>query len=85
MDEQIRQLESAVTKLRRDFEEHGHSGLDSKQVDLTDQIETQGSVTAKNTSTVDTTYGAQEAAVIGNNRTRIAEIVTALQSFGILE
>lgn len=42
------------------------------------------SLTAKNASVVDTTYGAEEAAVIGNNRTRIEEIESRLQAFGFL-
>jgi hypothetical protein len=41
-------------------------------------------LTAKDASTVDGTYGAEEQAVIGNNRTRIEEIETALKREGIL-
>lgn len=41
-------------------------------------------LTAKDNSTVDTTYGAQEADVINNNRQRIDELETKLQSLGLL-
>ena len=41
-------------------------------------------LTAKDTSTVDATYGTQERDVINNNRTRIGEIETALKNIGIL-
>lgn len=47
-------------------------------------ITQQAALTAQDTSTVDATYGAQEQAVIINNRTRIAEIEAALQSIGLL-
>ncbi len=43
----------------------------------------QPALTAQDASVVDGTYGAQEQAVIANNRTRIAEIETALQNVGI--
>lgn len=43
-----------------------------------------GALTAKDTSTVDATYGTQERDVINNNRTRISEIETALKNIGIL-
>ena len=43
-----------------------------------------GALTAKDTSTVDATYGTQERDVINNNRTRIGEIETALKNIGIL-
>lgn len=42
-------------------------------------------LTAKDASTVDATYGAEEVAVIGNNRTRIEEIENALKKAGILQ
>ncbi|KPJ96680.1 MAG: hypothetical protein AMS18_00020 [Gemmatimonas sp. SG8_17] len=41
-------------------------------------------LTSADASTVDTTYGSEEAAVIANNRTRIGEIETALQNIGII-
>lgn len=41
-------------------------------------------LTAKDATTVDATYGSEEQGVIGNNRTRIEEIETALQSIGLL-
>jgi hypothetical protein len=47
-------------------------------------VTTQSALTAADASTVDGTYGAEEQAVIGNNRTRIGEIEAALQAFGIL-
>ena len=84
MAKSIEQLEAELNALKRAFQEHQHTGLDSKTVDLTDQIEVQGSVTASDDSTVDTTYGTEEAAVLGNVRTRLGEVVSALQSFGIL-
>lgn len=40
--------------------------------------------TAADGSTVDTTYGQEEADVISNNTTRIAEIIAALQAVGIM-
>lgn len=40
--------------------------------------------TAADGSTVDGTYGAEEAAVIGNHTTRIGEIIAALQAVGIM-
>ena len=44
----------------------------------------QAALTAKNTGTVDTTYGADERDVIENNRTRISELEDVLQAFGFL-
>ena len=44
----------------------------------------QAAITAKNTSTVDTTYGADERDVIENNRTRISELEDVLQVLGLL-
>ena len=44
----------------------------------------QGSLTAKDVSAVDATYGAEEEGVIKNNRTRIEEIEDKLQQFGLL-
>jgi len=41
-------------------------------------------LTSKDTSTVDGTYGAEESSVIQNNRTRISEIESRLQSRGII-
>jgi hypothetical protein len=41
-------------------------------------------LTAKDASTVDTTYGAEEEGVIKNNRTRIEEIEARLQEQGII-
>lgn len=40
--------------------------------------------TAANGSTVDGTYGAEEAAVVANNVIRIAEVIAALQTAGIM-
>lgn len=41
-------------------------------------------LTAANASTVDGTYGAEEAAVIGNMRTRLGEIEAALETLGLV-
>ncbi len=41
-------------------------------------------LTAADASTVDGTYGAEEAAVIANLRTRLGELETKLQSLGLL-
>lgn len=41
-------------------------------------------LTATNASTVDSTYGAEEAAVINNTRTRVNELETKLQALGLL-
>jgi hypothetical protein len=38
------------------------------------------SFTTVDNSTVDATYGSQEQAVIGNNRTRVGELVTAVNA-----
>lgn len=84
MEERIAALEREINRLKREFQEHRHTGLDSKPIDLTDQIESQGSVTTPDNSAVDGTYGASEAAVIANTRTRVNQIEDALQSFGIL-
>lgn len=40
--------------------------------------------TAVNTSTVDATYGTQERDVINNVRTRLNEVIAALQSLGLM-
>lgn len=40
--------------------------------------------TAENTSTVDTTYGTQERDVLNNVRTRLGEVISALQSLGLM-
>lgn len=44
----------------------------------------QAALTAADGSTVDGTYGAEEAAVINNLVTRVAELETALQNLGLL-
>lgn len=44
----------------------------------------ESALTVKDASTVDATYGSEEANVIANNRTRIEEIETRLQALGIL-
>jgi hypothetical protein len=41
-------------------------------------------LTTKDTSTVDATYGSEEQSVIQNNRTRIEEIESKLQSHGVI-
>jgi hypothetical protein len=41
-------------------------------------------LTAADGATVDATYGAEEAGVINNLRTRLAEVITALQDAGLL-
>lgn len=84
MEERIAALERELASLKRAYAEHRHTGLDSKLVDLTDQIESQGELTAASSATVDATYGAEEAGVINNSRTRIGEIEDALQAYGIL-
>lgn len=40
--------------------------------------------TAADGGTVDATWGAAEAAVVNNNVTRIAEVIAALQTAGIM-
>lgn len=76
-------LEKRVGDLENKFRTHKHSGLDSPAITL--ELENQGSLTAKDSSTVDTaTYSATEAGVIENNRTRIEEIEDALKALGIL-
>lgn len=40
--------------------------------------------TAENTSTVDATYGTQERDVINNVRTRLNQVIAALQSLGLM-
>lgn len=69
-------------ELEKQFKEHRHTGRDSKRVFA---FSSQGSLTAKNASTVDGVYDANEQNVIDNNRTRIEEIETALQSIGVLD
>jgi hypothetical protein len=44
----------------------------------------QTALTASNTSTVDGTYGSEEAGVINNLRTRVDEIEDKLQALGLL-
>lgn len=41
-------------------------------------------LTAKDATTVDATYGTEEAGVIDNNRTRIEELESRLKSIGLL-
>lgn len=41
-------------------------------------------LTAADASTVDGTYGAEEAAVLANVRTRLNELVTALTAYGFV-
>jgi hypothetical protein len=78
----VEELTAVVMTLKREFEEHRHTGLDS--LPITAQLENQGSLTPNNTSVVDGTYGPQEAAVISNVRDRVVQIETALQGVGIL-
>ncbi len=78
-------LVKAFLQLKREFVEHRHSGLDSKKLDLSEQIDSQGSLTPASEDVVDTTYGAEEADVINNTRARVNEIENALKAFGILE
>jgi hypothetical protein len=47
-------------------------------------IISQGSITARDTATVDGTYGTEEAGVINNNRQRILDIENALKGIGAL-
>jgi hypothetical protein len=47
-------------------------------------VDAGAALTAKDNSTVDTTYGSAEEAVIKNNRTRIDEIEARLQQHGII-
>lgn len=82
--QQIETLQAQLDALKRAFTEHQHTGLDSKTVDLTDQIESQGALTPSNNGIVDGTYDGTEAAVLSNVRTRVNEIEDALQAFGIL-
>jgi hypothetical protein len=78
-------LDDAVTlllRLKKEFEEHQHTGIDSKPIEVTLQL--QSSLTAVDGATVDATYGAQEQGVINNTRTRVTEIENALRNVGIL-
>lgn len=47
-------------------------------------LEPAAALTAEDSTAVDITYGAEEAAVIEANRTRIGEIEAALQAAGIV-
>lgn len=75
-------MEDRLTKLEQQFKDHRHTGLDSRVLAV--NLPNQGELTAASASTVDATYGSEEAAVIANNRTRIQEIETALIALGIL-
>lgn len=81
--ESYEELLEAYLELKNRFEEHEHNGIDSKSVAAT--FQSQGTLTAQDSATVDATYGIEEVGVIGNNRTRIAEIESALQAVGILD
>lgn len=76
------ELYKMIVDLKREFEDHKHTGLDSQLIDTT--IQNQGTITIRNTATIDTTYSAEEGGVIANNRTRIQDIETALKNVGIL-
>jgi hypothetical protein len=84
MNPRITALQKQLNALKRDFREHKHTGLDSKVIDLSTQIQVLGSLSPADNSAVDTTYGAEEAAVIENLRARVAQLETVLQAFGIL-
>lgn len=47
-------------------------------------VDYSATLTAKDAAVVDVTYGAEEAGVIDNNRTRVEEIETRLKAVGIL-
>jgi len=75
-------LQQRFEDLQRQFEDHEHTGLDS--VLIATNIQSQGSITARDTDTVDGTYGTEEAGVINNNRQRILDIENALKGIGAL-
>ena len=75
-------LQQRFEDLQRQFEDHKHTGLDSVLIDTT--IISQGSITARDTATVDGIYGTEEAGVINNNRQRILDIENALKGIGAL-
>lgn len=78
-------LDETITmllRLKKEFEDHQHTGLDSKQIEVT--LEVQTALTPVDGATVDATYGTQEQGVIENTRTRVNEIETALRNVGIL-
>lgn len=58
-------------------------GNDAKQ-SLDERLATGVALTAADASTVDGTYGTEEADVINNLRTRLDELEAALQSNGVL-
>ncbi|MDQ0316397.1 hypothetical protein [Amorphus orientalis] len=76
------QLVSNFNRLKREFIEHRHTGLDSKEINLTDQIEVLDSLTAADNSAID---DMSRDTIIANIRTRQAEIENVLKEFGILE
>lgn len=76
-------LVRAFLTLKREFEDHRHTGNDSLMVETT--IESQGELTAKDAATVDGTYGSEESGVINNLRVRQEEIEQALQAIGALD
>lgn len=78
----LSELEIFTLNLSRKFEDHQHTGLDSLPVVLS--LTNQGSLTAQDTASVDGTYGAEEAGVIDNNRTRILQIENVLKAAGLL-
>jgi hypothetical protein len=77
------ELVRMVQTLKREFEDHRHTGTDSLPVETT--IQSQGSITAVDEATVDGTYGSEESGVINNIRTRQGEIEAALVAIGALE
>lgn len=77
------ELVQRLIQLEKAFREHNHTGRDSTRIETT-TISNEGALTAKDTSTVDGTYGSEEQAVIVNNRTRIEEIEDALKANNIL-
>ena len=50
----------------------------------TTPVSQQGAMSAADAATVDTTYGAEEAGVINNIRTRVGEVETALENLGLI-
>lgn len=76
------ELVQRLIELENKFKEHVHTGRDSKRITL--GLTNQGNITLKNESVVDGTYGAEEQAVIDNNRNRIEDIENALKANNIL-
>jgi len=62
---------------------HVHNGIDSIQIEFKDIDSVRSKQAALTTKNVTAASGT-DAAIIENNRTRIAELETALQNLGLL-